>query len=76
MSLRAAQALRLAGAGAREAVLVARAAPAVLILVLMGLAGVSRRHAATAGVEPSTASAAGAGANVRAGAREAGGVAV
>lgn len=41
MSLGAAQALRLAGAGAPEAVLVARAALAVHILILMGRAGVS-----------------------------------
>lgn len=76
MSLGAAQALRLSGAGAPEAVLVARAALAILILVLTGRAGVSRRHAATGGVEPSTVTAAGAGAAVRAGAREARGVAV
>lgn len=76
VSLGAAQALRLAGAGAPQAVLVARAALAVLVLVLMGRAGVSGRHAAAVGVEPLTVSAAGAGDGVRAGAREAGGVAV
>lgn len=76
MTLGAAQALRLAGAGAPEAVLVARPALAVLALVLMGCAGVSRRHAATGAVELSTVSAAGAGADVRAGAREARAVAV
>lgn len=71
MSQRAAQALRLAGAVALQAVLVARTALAILILILTGCTGASRRHAAIGGVEPSTVSAAGAGVDVRAGAREA-----
>lgn len=76
MSLGAAQAPGLAGPAAPEAVLVARAALAVLVLVLMRRAGAARRRTAAAGVEPPTVSAAAAGGGVRAGAGQAGGVAV